>query len=85
MTDISVFQDKVEPEFWRVNNDYDDDGSAPARGEMFRMKLIRVAAMAAVAMGMYPILAHAVTRDNFPPKTMADLVALCTGLIRQTR
>jgi hypothetical protein len=80
MTDISVFQGKVEPEFGRVeDNDDNDDGSAPARGETFRMKLIRVAVMTAVAMAMYPVLAHAVTQDNFPPKTTRDLVALCTA------
>jgi hypothetical protein len=35
--------------------------------------------MAAAAMGAFPILARAVTQDNFPPKTTRDLVALCTA------
>jgi hypothetical protein len=35
--------------------------------------------MAAAALCVSPVLAHAVTQDNFPPKTMGDLVALCTA------
>jgi hypothetical protein len=43
------------------------------------MKPIRVAVMAAAALCVCPVLAHAVSQDNFPPKTMGDLVAICSA------